>query len=96
MKSILLGQLLIPILFYTYNGGIGKSPDWLNIAIFFLSAFFAYVYQNKALRRESRPLPCPSLAVAPLCLLAVLFAVFTFFPPHLGLFRDPLTGVFGR
>ena len=38
LRGILLGLILIPILFYTYNGVIGKSPDWINIAIFFISA----------------------------------------------------------
>ena len=41
-KGVLLGLALIPILFYTYNGVIGKSPDWINIVIFFLSAAMAY------------------------------------------------------
>ena len=38
LRGILLGLTLIPILFYTYNGAIAPSPDWLNIAIFFISA----------------------------------------------------------
>ena len=34
-------------------------------------------------------------AVAVLCGLGVLFTVFTFFTPEIGLFRDPLTGGYG-
>ena len=30
-----------------------------------------------------------------LCIVAVLFVVFTFLPPKIGLFKDPLTGGFG-
>ena len=44
LRGILLGLLLIPILFYTYNGAIGKSPDFLNILIFFISAAAVYLY----------------------------------------------------
>ena len=33
LRGILMGLALIPILFYTYNGAIGKSPDFINIAI---------------------------------------------------------------
>ena len=36
LKGILLGLTLIPVIFYTYNGAIGKSPDWINISIFFI------------------------------------------------------------
>ena len=38
LRGILLGLVLIPVIFYTYNGVIGQSPDWINIAIFFVSA----------------------------------------------------------
>ena len=44
LRSTLLGLLLIPVLFYSYNGIIGKSPDFINIAIFFVSAAAAYLY----------------------------------------------------
>jgi len=30
LRGILLGLSLIPILFYTYNGVIGSSPDWIR------------------------------------------------------------------
>ena len=38
LRGILLGLSLIPVIFYTYNGVIGKSPDWINIAIFLFQA----------------------------------------------------------
>ena len=47
LRGILLGLSLIPILFYTYNGVIGPSPDWINIAIFFISAAIAYIYETR-------------------------------------------------
>ena len=84
--STLLGLALIPVLFYTYNGAFGKSPDWINIAIFYISAGAVSLFEGwafKNLRRTSR------LAVAVLCLVGVLFVVFTFAPPRLPLFQDP-------
>ena len=88
----LLGLLLIPVLFYTWNGAFGKSPDWVNIAIFYISAGAVFLFERwaiKKLRRSSRP------AFAVLCLIGVLFVVFTFAPPRLPLFQNPLTGVYG-
>ena len=38
--SILLGLLAIPVLFYSLGGMPGKTPDWVNIAIFFSDALF--------------------------------------------------------
>jgi hypothetical protein len=91
LRGTVLGLALIPILFYTYNGAVGRSPDWLNIAIFFIAAAVAYLYETKALRQE--PKPCSArLATALLLVLALLFVVFTWNPPEIGLFRDPVTG----
>ena len=93
--SILLGLLLVPVLFYTYNGVIGKSPDWINIAIFFLSVAVAYIYGARHLRTESTACRSPKAAIGILCGLAFLFVLFTFRTPRLGVFRDPLTGTYG-
>ena len=55
LKGIALGLLLIPVLFYTYNGAVGKSPDWLNIAIFVVSAAVAYLWETKQLQKNHAP-----------------------------------------
>ena len=95
LRGILLGLALIPVLFYTYNGVVGKSPDWLNIAIFFVSAALAYLYEARLFRSESVRCRSPKGALAVLVLLALAFGVFTFLTPTLGIFRDPLTGTYG-
>ena len=95
LRGILLGLTLIPILFYTYNGAVGKSPDWLNIAIFFVSAAAAYLYETRLFERGTETCKRPQLAVAALCLIGVLFVVFTFATPEIGVFRDPLTEEYG-
>ena len=95
LRGIVLGLLLIPILFYTYNGIFGRSPDWLNIAIFFLSAAVAYVYEARQLNSGKGFCKNPKIPVLILAAIAILFAVFTFRTPELGIFRDPLTGTYG-
>ena len=95
LRGILLGLLLIPVIFYTYNGVIGKSPDWMNITIFFLSAAAVYLYEARLFESEEVPCRSQRWAIAGLGVVALLFVVFTFFPPELGLFRDPVTGFYG-
>lgn len=95
LRGILLGLLLIPVIFYTYNGVIGKSPDWLNIAIFFVAAAAVYLYETRLYQKETVRCSSPKRAVAALGGLAVLFVVFTFITPEIGIFRDPLTGTYG-
>ena len=95
LRGILLGLALIPILFYTYNGVIGKSPDWVNISIFFIAAACTYLYENRLFRNTRVGANWGKLAFSALVTLVLLFVVFTFAPPELGIFRDPLTGGYG-
>ncbi len=95
LKGILIGLVLIPVLFYTYNGVIDKSPDWLNILIFFISAAVAYVYETRLFNSDKTPCKSPKTAFAMLLVIALLFVVFTFATPKIGIFKDPLTETYG-
>lgn len=95
LRGILLGLICIPTFFYTYNGAIGKSPDWLNIAIFFLSAAIAFLYETRLFYAEKLRCRSPKLPIALLSTIAILFVVFTFATPEIGIFKDPLTGAYG-
>ena len=95
LRGILLGLALIPTIYYTYNGAIGPSPDWLNIAIFFIAATAAYLFEAKSFRTGETACRLPMLALGWLCVVAFLLVAFTFAAPELGIFRDPLTGTYG-
>lgn len=95
LAEIALGLALIPVLFYTYNGVFGKSPDWVNIAIFYISAALAFLLGWHLFKQDPMHCKHPWLAFAVLCLIGVLFVVFTFAPPQIPLFQDPLTGTYG-
>ena len=95
LAEILLGLVLIPVLFYTYNGMFGKSPDWINIAIFYVSALIVFLFEWWAFKRDWLQCRYPRLAFAAICLIGLLFVVFTFVPPQIPLFQDPLTGTYG-
>ncbi len=95
LKGILLGIIMIPVLFYTYNGIIGSSPNWINIAIFFISAAIAYIFETRQFKNNTGACKNPKLAVALLCAIAILFAVFTFATPEINIFKDPLSGTYG-
>ena len=96
MRGILIGLILIPVIYYTYNGAIGKSPDWINISIFFISAAIAFIYETGQFRKRSPVCTYPKLSVAVLVIIGALFVLFTFVTPEIGIFMDPVTGEFGR
>ena len=85
------GLILIPVLFYTYNGVIGKSPDWINIAIFFVSVAAAFFFETKLFKKDKLHCKYPLICFLAICLIGVLFIVFTFATPQIPLFLDPLT-----
>ena len=94
LKGILLALLLIPVIYYTYNGAFGKSPDWFNIAIFFITAAIVYIYETR-LFSEGMYCKNSTVPIITLCIIGLLFVIFTFTPPRLPLFYDPLTGTLG-
>ena len=91
-----LGLALIPIIYYTYNGAICKSPDWLNIAIFFISAGACYLFEGllfKRNRNELKGLKITSIVI--FGIFSFSFIIFTFITPKLGIFLDPIYLTYG-
>ena len=95
LRGIIIGLSLIPIIFYTYNGVFGKSPDWINIAIFFVSAAITFLYETRLFNNDKIRCRSPKTDIATLCVIALLFIIFTFATPEIAIFKDPLTNTYG-
>ncbi|MBE7091063.1 MAG: hypothetical protein E7363_04015 [Clostridiales bacterium] len=90
-----IAVLSIPLLFYTLTGIFGKLPAFVNIGIFFLSAGLGYLYEGLQFKKRLAPCRCCALYFSLLLVTAILFILGTFFPPHIPLFLDPVTGTYG-
>lgn len=88
LKSLLLSLAFIVVLFYTYRGILGFNVDFLNIADFFIAVAISRFYEMAANRRKCRK-NCDKLSLIAIILIGVIFVLFTYFPPHIGLFADP-------
>ena len=95
LTGILLGLLIIPVLFYTYNGAFGKSPDWVNIGIFYVASGLVFLFERWAFHRDLLRCRYHWIALTLIGLIGVWFVVWTFAPPHIPLFLDPITGRYG-
>ena len=93
--GLLAGIVLIPGLYYTYTGILGKSADWFNITIFFIVAAAVYYMETKLLQKESHCHISNRLVGMLVILLPVVFTLLTFYPPHIPLFQDPVTYTYG-
>ena len=93
--GILVGLVLIPVVYYTYTGILGVKADWFNITIFFLATGIAFWVKTKLFQNG---FVCPinlKWAFAVICMIAIVFTVLTFIPPHIPYFEDPITGSYG-
>lgn len=81
----------IVVFFYTYTGVIGRNFAVLDIGSFFVAVALGEYYAYKIMLSGKDKIS--SLAV--IVILAVIFlcfAVFTYYPPNIGLFANPLIG----
>lgn len=91
--GLFCGLAFIPVSFYTYTGVIGKGFFPVDIAIFAVSVFLTFYASTRFL---AHPLKLTTFT-AFLLLFALLaaFLTFTFFPPHIQLFLDPVDFTYG-
>ena len=95
LLGILFGLLLIPILYYTYTGALGIRLIWLDISIFYIAATAAFLLETRLLLRHSRSGAWELPSMLLIWLLAFAFLIFTYVPPRLPIFLDPLTSTYG-
>ncbi len=96
--SILLGMALIVVLFYTYTGILGFNLAPIDISLFVIGILSAYWFSAKQLAQPpswALSSAANALFAGILLLLLLFFIVFTFSPPEIGLFLDPVTGNYG-
>lgn len=93
--GLLFGCALIPVLFYTYSGILGRTIIWIDISVFYISVLAAFFFIYKHIRSDMEHFFCSQYKQkkAGLYFLVLLFAlaffIFTFLPPDIGLFRSP-------
>ena len=93
--AIVFGVVLIPALYYFINGAFGATPDWVNISLYFITAAASYLIENYLFKQNTLICKSPQAGLAALWIIALVFVVFTFAPPQIPLFEDPITGGYG-
>jgi len=91
--GVVTALLFTVVFFYTYTGIIGTNYAILNIATFVVSAvltdYIAYQIFTKNIRCSL------ILSIIALIVLLISFICFTYNPPQINLFKDPITGMYG-
>lgn len=95
------GMAAIPLLFYAYTSFLGTNYLALDITVFLLGILLAFLISAllekkiDAAQASTHLRLLPLLCAALLLIYLLLFFLFTFRPPKLPLFRDPVSGHFG-
>lgn len=94
-----MGTFLMPVLivalFYFYTFLLGHHVLFLDMAIFVIAVAAGQMVSYRLLTGDERSPLANALAPILLVAMAVLFCVFTFWPPEVGLFRDGPSGMYG-
>lgn len=87
--------LVIIVLFYGYTTLTGIENVIIDIIIFLIAVAAGQLVSYKILKSGPMPAWLSWLSLILIIALAVIYAVFTFYPPHVPFFEDSTTGEYG-
>jgi hypothetical protein len=94
--SIYLIPITIVVIFYSYTAILGESVLAIDILSFILAVIVGQLVGYRVMTGKTLTYNIvDKVALIALILLGLAFVVFTFLPPQLGLFQDPITGGYG-
>ena len=87
--SIFIAMSFIVVFFYTYTGVIGRNIAVLVIGSFFVAVVLGEFYAYRIMISNKSKINS-AVAVSILVAILLCFAIFTYYPPSIGLFENPL------
>ncbi len=91
--GIITSVLFITVFFYTYTGIIGTNFAIIDILSFIIAIILGEYTFYKILYKKNN---CNDMIpIISLIILLLAFIIFTYFPPKIQYFKDPLTNKYG-
>ena len=88
--GLFCGMLAITAFFYTYTGILGFNIPALDISSYFIGLFVMLIIKSRIIRGKSfSSVYAAGTALFFIILTAVLFGIFSFIAPELGIFMPP-------
>lgn len=85
----------MPLIYETLKRLVKKVPFPITILIFFLSIIFGLITENVILTKDIVILP-EIWSLILILIIVCTFGIFSYYPPKVPLFRDPITGEYGH
>jgi hypothetical protein len=93
--SILSMQVFIVLFFYTYTFFLKHHNLFFDITLFITGALLCHIISYLLMSRKSLDPVFRYTGIGLLLLQAFCLILFTYFPPHLPIFKDGITGKYG-
>lgn len=86
--------IIIPLIFYSYTAFLEESLI-IDIGSFIFAIIFGQLVSYRLLTSKKFARIFEQISLIALVVLALAFVVFTFYPPEVPFFQDPITGEYG-
>ena len=93
--GIYLIPVVIMVIFYSYTAILGESILIIDILSFIIAVIVGQLVSYRLLTWKTLPYNLDRVSLIALLLLGLAFVLFTFYPPQLAMFQDPITGEYG-
>jgi hypothetical protein len=90
--GIYLIPIIIIVLFYSYTAILGESILVIDILTFIIAVIVGQLVSYRLLTDKTLTYNLDRVSLIALVLLGLAFVLFTFYPPQLPMFQDPITG----
>ena len=87
--------IVIGVVFYSYTAIIGHEILLVDILTFVVAVAIGQLISYRILIMRQVPAWSGKLGLALVLVLAIAFGAFTFYPPHLPVFQDAVSGGYG-
>lgn len=93
--ALLVPIILIPIIFYTYTYFSKSSIPWIDVLTYVFSVALAMFLSYKIFNAKQFPKVFEEVGTSIIIVVIVCYILFTFYPPKLKMFKDPLSNKYG-
>jgi uncharacterized membrane protein len=87
--------VIIPIVFYSYTAITGISIFAIDITTFIVAVVIGQTMSYNLFKKNQFSRIADKVALVMLVVLGIAFVIFTFYPPHLPIFQDPISRGYG-
>ena len=97
LVSILAGIVIMPILYYFVISITKREILWVSITIFYIVVISAHLIEYSILANRTTVLnyDVELISLCLIFLIILIYAVLTFYPPRLGIFKDSIKKKYG-